>query len=288
MTTISASAVKDLREKTGLGMMQCKKALEECQGDIEKSIELLRKQGATLAAKRQDRDAKEGRVFQKLTPSTAVAVELNCETDFVAASDDFTKFGQDLLELILKEKPSNLEAIQNLQINGKQVAQINTDIMAKIGEKISIRRFVIENIGPNEFVSTYSHAGGKIGVVVKLSAQSEIQNKSILEELGKDVAMQIAAASPLALDPSGISPEVIAKEKEIYLEQTAQEGKTGPVADRIVEGRIAKFYKENCLIHQIFVKDSKITIEKLMTESAKTLNIPGLKISGFHRLQLGQ
>lgn len=288
MADISSSLVKDLREKTGLGMMQCKKALEETSGDIEKAIEHLRKQGANVAAKRMGRETKEGKILFAGNKTSTIAVEVNCETDFVTASADFSTFASQIAQLVLTEKPADMASLKTKNLGGKTVEQANTDIIAKIGENIGIRRFVIENHGANEACSTYLHGGGKIGVIVKLSATNALENSAAIEELGKDIAMQIAATSPLAITPAGLDPVLVEKEKEIAREQTLKEGKPANVVEKIVEGRISKFYKDVCLVQQQYVKDSKITVQNHLDAVAKELKIDGLTVAAFHRLQLGQ
>lgn len=281
---ISAQAVAKLREKTGLGLMQCKKALTETGGDIDAAIEFLRKQGAAVAAKRADRETKEGKIVFGSEGSTTAAVEVNCETDFVASSDDFIAFSGKVATAIAAGKPADLDALAALSLDGATVADANTAVTAKIGEKISIRRFAVETAAANEVVETYSHMGGKIGVLIKLAAD-EIKDAAALKALAKDLAMQVAASAPLSIDPSGIPANIVAKEREIARELTEKEGKTGDMLERIVEGKVNKFYKENCLLQQVFIKDNKTPIDKLLAGSAAGSN---LRVVSFHRLQLGQ
>lgn len=281
---ISAQAVAQLREKTGLGLMQCKKALMETGGDIEAAIEFLRKQGAAVAAKRADRETKEGKIVFGTEGSTTSAVEVNCETDFVASSDDFVAFSAKAAKAVATGKPADLEAVAALVVDGSTIADANTAVTAKIGEKISIRRFAVESAAANEVVETYSHMGGKIGVLIKLAAD-EVKDAAALKSLAKDLAMQVAASAPLSIDPSGIPESVVAKEREIARELTEKEGKTGEMLERIVEGKVNKFYKENCLLQQVFIKDNKTPIDKLLAGSAAGSN---LRVVAFHRLQLGQ
>jgi elongation factor Ts len=283
-TAISAQAVAQLREKTGLGLMQCKKALAETGGDIDAAIEFLRKQGAAVAAKRSDRETKEGKVVFGKAGSSVSAVEINCETDFVASSDDFNVFTAKAANAIAAGKPADLEGAQALSVDGTTLAEVNTAVIAKIGEKISIRRFAVETVGSNETVETYSHMGGKIGVLIKL-AYDEAKDEAALRTLAKDLAMQVAASAPISIDPSGIPEATVAKEREIARELTEKEGKTGDMLERIVEGKVNKFYKENCLLQQVFVKDNKTPIDKLLASSPAASN---LRIVSFHRLQLGQ
>jgi elongation factor Ts len=283
-TAISAQAVAQLREKTGLGLMQCKKALAETGGDIDAAIEFLRKAGAAVAAKRSDRETKEGKIVFGKEGSVVSAVEINCETDFVASSDDFNAFTAKAAKAIAAGKPADLEAAAALPVDGTTLAEVNTAVIAKIGEKISIRRFAVENIGANEIAETYSHMGGKIGVLIKLSFD-EVKDAAALTVLAKDLAMQIAASAPLSIDPTGIPAATVAKEREIARELTEKEGKTGDMLERIVEGKLNKFFKENCLLQQIFVKDNKTPIDKLLAASPAASN---LRVVAFHRLQLGQ
>src|SRR5690606_30368642 len=245
---ISAQAVAQLREKTGLGLMQCKKALTETGGDIDAAVELLRKQGAAVAAKRSDRETKEGKVVFARTGSSVSAVEINCETDFVAASDDFVAFADKAAEAIAAGKPADLEAVSSLTVDGSSLAEANTAVIAKIGEKITIRRFAVETLAAHEVAETYSHMGGKIGVLIKLAYDGTPTDADALGALAKDLAMQVAASAPLSIDPSGIPADVVAKEREIARELTEKEGKTGDMLERIVEGKVNKFFKENCLL----------------------------------------
>ena len=285
---ISAQAVAQLREKTGLGLMQCKKALTETGGDIDAAVELLRKQGAAVAAKRSDRETKEGKVVFARTGSSVSAVEINCETDFVAASDDFIAFADKAAQAIAAGKPADLEAVSALTVDGNSLAEANTAVIAKIGEKITIRRFAVETLAANEVAETYSHMGGKIGVLIKLAYDGTPTDADALGALAKDLAMQVAASAPLSIDPSGIPADVVAKEREIARELTEKEGKTGDMLERIVEGKVNKFFKENCLLQQVFVKDNKTPIEKLLADSAKKIGVENLRVAAFHRLQLGQ
>ena len=287
-TAISAQAVAQLREKTGLGLMQCKKALAETGGNIDAAIEFLRKQGAAVAAKRSDRETKEGKIVFGKDGSAVSAVEINCETDFVASSDDFVAFSAKAAQAIAAGKPADLEAVQALSLDGTTLAEVNTAVIAKIGEKISIRRFAVETAGPSEIIESYSHMGGKIGVLIKLAYEGEANDASALKALAKDLAMQVAASAPLSVDPKDIPTAVVDKEREIARELTMKEGKTGEMLERIVEGKLNKFYKENCLLQQIFVKDNKTPIDKLLAATATTLGVQNLHVVVFHRLQLGQ
>jgi elongation factor Ts len=285
---ISAQAVAQLREKTGLGLMQCKKALTETGGDIEAAIEFLRKQGAAVAAKRSDRETKEGKIVFGREGSTVSVVEINCETDFVASSDDFNAFTAKTAKAIAAGAPTDLNAVAALPVDGSTLAEVNTAVIAKIGEKISIRRFAVEKLAANEIAETYSHMGGKIGVLIKLAFDGTPADTAALTTLAKDLAMQVAASAPLSIDPSGIPAATVDKEREIARELTMKEGKTGDMLERIVEGKLNKFFKENCLLQQVFVKDNKTPIDKHLAAMAKVIGVDNLRVAAFHRLQLGQ
>lgn len=288
MAEVSAQAVAQLREKTGIGFLQCKKALAETDGDMDKAIEFLRKQGVAVAAKRSGKETKEGKVVLAGAASAVAAVEINCETDFVASSDDFNIFAGKVVKLTAEKQPSDVEALKALPLDGTTVSELNTAAIAKIGENISLRRLVVEKLGAGELAETYSHSNGKIGVIVKLAYQGEPKDRSALASLAKDLAMQVAAASPIAIEPKDISPAIVAKEREIARELTLKEGKTGDVVEKIVEGKVQKFFKESCLVNQVYIKDNKQTVDKLLAATAKSQGLEWVKVSAFHRLQLGQ
>jgi elongation factor Ts len=288
MSDISAQAVQQLREKTGLGILQCKKALSETGGDMEKAIEYLRKQGASVAAKRSGKETKEGKVILAASPDAVAAVEINCETDFVASSDDFNGFAAKVVKAILERKPADVEALKAAPLDGSTLGEANTAVIAKIGENISIRRFALEKVGAREWAETYSHMQGRIGVIVKLGYAGELKERAGISTLAKDLAMQVAATAPIAIEPKDVPAAVIDKEREIGRELTLKEGKTGDIVEKIVEGKIQKFYKENCLVNQLYVKDNKQTIDKLLAATAKALGLESIRILAFHRLQLGQ
>lgn len=288
MAEVTAQDVALLREKTGLGILQCKKALTETSGDMEKAIEFLRKQGAAVAAKRSGKETKEGKVILASGVDAVAAVEINCETDFVSASDDFNAFADKTARVIVDKKPSSVDALKALAMDATTVEEVNTAVIAKIGENISIRRFALEKVGASELAETYSHMQGKIGVIVKLGFTGTPNDKPGLSTLAKDLAMQVAASMPIAIEPKDIPTALIEKEREIARELTLKEGKTGDMVEKIVEGKMTRFYKENCLISQVFIKDTKITVDKLLANTAKSQGLESVKVLGFHRLQLGQ
>jgi elongation factor Ts len=288
---ISASQVKDLREKTGLGMMICKQALIEAEGDMTLAIENLRKQGQMTAAKRADKAAKEGKVSIVSDDKAAIVYEVNSETDFVARNDDFINFIDSLGKLLLAKKPADHAAalkIADASIGGVSVEARVTELVGKIGENISFRRYnKMEAASENEKVFTYLHGAGKIGVLIKLAAGSPEALKSpALAELGKDLAMQIAAESPIAVDASGIPAEVIAKEKEIYRSQAETSGKPEKIWDKMVEGKLAKFYEASALVNQKFIRDTEKTVKDRIADASKAVGTEVTPVC-FLRLELG-
>ena len=271
---ISAKTVKELRERTGAGMMDCKKALTEADGDMQKAIDWLREKGIAKAAKKAGRTAADGAVAAYISADgkTGVLLEVNCETDFTANNENFRALEKNVIEYIAKAKPADLDALNDGVIGGKKVSELVTEATATIGEKISIRRFVVyETAGK---LTTYIHMGGKIGVIVEMTGGSD--------ELGKDIAMQIAAANPSAVDRAGVDASELEHEKEILRKQALEEGKPAKIVERMVEGRINKFYKEVCLVEQDFVKadpGSKQTVKDILG---------GEKVLRFTRWQLGE
>lgn len=286
---ITAAQVSALREKTGVGMMQCKKALAESGGDMEKAVDILRKQGAAVAVKRADKVAKEGGVFLGQAQNRFAAVELNCETDFVAKSPDFLELAKFALDGVLTGKYADVNALKSAPAGGQNLEGRINELLAKIGENISVRRFSTVNVGANELCAQYSHMGGKIGVLVKLGWQGSPSSPQELQLLAKDLAMQVAAAHPLAVNESGVSTEIIAKEREIYKEQVAADPATKPeFADRVVDGKLKKFLKEVSLEDQAFVKDPKQTVKGLLKATADKLGLSSLLVVEFVRLELGK
>ena len=268
---ISAATVKELRERTGAGMMDCKKALTATGGDMQKAIDYLREKGIAKAAKKSGRIAAEGAVAAYISKDgkTGVLLEVNCETDFTANNENFRALEKKVIEHIAETKPADLDALNDGVIDGKKVSELVTEATATIGEKISIRRFVTyETEGK---LTTYIHMGGKIGVLVELTGGSD--------ELGKDVAMQIAAANPSAVDRAGVDASELEHEKEILRKQALEEGKPEKIVEKMVLGRINKFYKEVCLVEQIFVKDNEKTVKDILGKE---------KVLRFTRWQLGE
>jgi elongation factor Ts len=273
---ITAAAVNELRKATGAGMMDCKKALQETNGDMEQAIDFLRKKGAKVSANRADREAAEGAVIAIASSDkkTGVVIRLNCETDFVAKNEDFIKFANDIAAAALNNKPSSIDALKELSINSKSINELILDYVGKIGEKIDVTTY---DLVEGNLIVPYIHAGNKIGVLVALSITG-----SHVEEAGKDVAMQIAAMSPVALDKGDVSQDIIAREIEIGKAQAAAEGKPEAMLEKIALGKLNKFYKDSTLLNQDFVKDSSKTISQMLNDIEK-----GLTVTLFKRIQLG-
>jgi len=281
---ITAQQVKELRDKTGAGMMDCKKALTESNGDFEKAIEILRKKGASVAAKRADKTASEGIVLTKLLNdgTTGIIVEVNCETDFVAKGDDFINFSNFILDAIVANKPSNVEELLQQSFDGKLVQEELTTIVGKIGEKIEVSRFAIEN-SENGLVTDYIHHGAKLGVLLRVDNVESAKDE--LTKLTKDIAMQIAAMKPTYTYREDVSEEILNKEKEIYKEIAKKEGKPEHILDKIADGRLNKFFKENCLFEQASVKDNSKSVGDLLQDFNKQ-HSTNAKIKLFHRFHL--
>lgn len=246
--SISANDVKTLREKTGAGMMDCKKALSECGGDFEQAVDFLKKQGLAKAEKKGDRVAAEGLIFFKADAGLLTLLELNCETDFVARNEDFQKFGQNLAELVHAKKPASVEAALELDWNGLKVSQVVAEAVAKIGEKINVRRF--EYVTPKEGgkLGSYVHMAGRIVAVAEISG-------NVAEDLIRDICMQITAMNPQYVDKSQVPENVLEREKAIYVDQMKDSGKPANILDKIIAGKLDKFAQEISLNQQVFVKD---------------------------------
>ncbi len=272
---ITAQDVNKLRQMTGAGMMDCKKALVEADGDFDKAIEILRKKGQKVSASRSDRETTEGAVFVKSSEDKkeAVLISLNCETDFVAKNEDFQKAGQEILEVAYQHKPDSIEALRQLKVGSLTVAEKITDMVGKIGEKIDIGAYEVIK---GDLVISYVHAGSRLGVLVALENINEEA-----EEAGRDVAMQIAAMNPIALDKDDVDQTVIDREMEIGREQARAEGKPENMLDKIAQGKLNKFYKENTLLNQAFVKDPNVTIAQYIDNIHK-----GMKVTKFKRVSV--
>lgn len=274
MAQITAALVKELRERTGAGMMDCKKALTAVEGDMDKAIDFLREKGLAAAAKKAGRIAAEGVVgsFVSADGKIGAIVEVNCETDFVAKTDGFEELVEKIAAHIVATKPADVEALLASELDGQTVEALVTASVAKIGEKISVRRFALYE-APEGVVAAYIHGGGKIGVIVELKGGNA--------ELGKDVAMHVAAANPSYLERSQVPAAELEHEKEVLSEQAKNEGKPEKIIEKMVMGRINKYYKEVCLVDQEFVKDPDQTVGKLVKAA-------GAEVLAFSRFQLGE
>lgn len=273
---ISAQEVNKLRLQTGAGMMDCKKALVEAEGDFDKAIELLRKKGQKVSASRADRVASEGAILAHTNGKNGIIIELNCETDFVAKNADFQKYGEAVLSVTAENRPETKEAILDLSYNGLKISDMMLDTIGKIGEKIEIS--VYDSIDGDQVVA-YIHPGARLGVLVAFKGNSTAD----LQMIGKDIAMQIAAMSPVAVDKDGVDQELIQKEIEIGMDQARQEGKPEAMLEKIAQGKLNKYFKDSTLLNQEFVKDASKTVAQYLKESAG----PDITISGFKRVQLG-
>ncbi|MBR6951091.1 MAG: elongation factor Ts [Oscillospiraceae bacterium] len=284
----TAQDVKNLREMTGVGMMDCKKALTAADGDVEKAIEWLREKGLAAAQKKAGRIAAEGMAYAAIIDGVGVVVEVNAETDFVAKNEKFVDYVKGVAAVVAKEAPADLEALLAAPYgNGKTVVEQQQEMVLVIGENINVRRFARYDTGVNV---PYIHAGGKIGVMVNMEVEN-IADEAALTELGKDVAMQIAAMNPAFLDKSQVDASTLDKEKEILTVQAKQDPKNANKPDNIIEkmvmGRIGKYYEENCLMQQAFVKENKISVEKHVAEVAKQLG-GKITVKSFTRFEKGE
>lgn len=283
---ITAKSVKELRERTGAGMMDCKKALTETNGDIEKAVEFLREKGLAAAAKKAGRVAAEGLVKTYVSEDSkkASVIEVNCETDFVAANDQFVSFVDKLAKMVVETTATTVEELESQKFDGDQtVKEALTSLIATLGENMTIRRFAKFDVN-NGLVKTYVHGGGRIGVAVELACDTQ---SPVVEEVARELCMQVAAANPLYLDENAVDKEAIEKEKEIYRVQALNEGKPENIVEKMVLGRIKKYYKEVCLVDQLWVKDGDKTIKKLLEEKSKEVGSP-ITISKFVRFERGE
>lgn len=282
----TAKDVQALREKTGVGMMDCKKALTESGGDMDKAIEFLREKGLAASEKKAGRVAAEGMVFATIKDNLGVAVEVNSETDFVAKNADFQKFVADVADAVMINKPVDVEALFACKYPGSDltVEDMQREKVLTIGENIKVRRFALYEGGVNV---PYVHMGGKIGVLVNMEVSDNLVGNSEVDTLGRDIAMQIAAMNPGYLCADEVDASVLEKEREILMAQAINEGKPQQVAEKMVNGRIKKFYSENCLLDQAFVKDDKSSVSQHVDTIAKNLG-GSIKVTKFVRFEKGE
>lgn len=276
MAEITAKLVKELRDRTGAGMMDCKKALGETNGDIEKAIDLLREKGIAKAAKKSGRTAAEGLIFDGVSADnkTAVVLEFNSETDFVAKNDEFKALGAKMVEIALRPEIKTVEDLKAAEIDGVTVETTITNLIAKIGENMSLRRF--EKVTAEGFVTTYNHLGGKLGVIVEMTGEATEANIT----KAKDIAMHVAAMDPKYVDRSVVTTDDLDREREISRKQLEAEGKPAQIIEKILVGKMNKFYEESCLVDQIFVKaENKETVAEYAGD---------IKVVSFARYKVGE
>jgi len=274
MATISAKLVKELREKTGAGMMDCKKALQATDGDLDAAVDYLREKGISKAAKKADRIAAEGLVHVASKDNDAVIVEINSETDFVALNEDFQKLVQDIANHILEVKPEDIDALNKSEIDGQTVQDKITEAVSKIGEKLTLRRFVLAEKTDNGAFGEYLHMGGRIGVLSIVEGTTDT-------EVAKGVAMHAAALNPKYVSKDQVSEDELNHEREILKQQALNEGKPEKIVDKMVEGRMRKYLEEICIVNQPFVKDSEVTVEKYLQQHDS-------KLVDFVRFEVGE
>ena len=286
---ISAKDVMELRKQTDCGMMECKKALTEADGNFEKAIEILRERGLATAAKKASRVAAEGMVYADYCPKckVGVVIEVNAETDFVAKNDKFVDFVKKATKVIMEQNPADVETLMNCKMGDETVDQALKELILVIKENIKVRRFTrYEGV-----CSAYVHGGGTHGILVNFETTNGIEAKDEFVAYGKDIAMQVAAANPSYVDEASVPAEVVAKEKEIMLAQMAQDPKNANkpenVKQKMIEGKIKKFFKENCLVDQEFVKDGDLSVAQYTAKVAKDLG-GDIKIVKFARFQKGE
>jgi elongation factor Ts len=274
MANITAAEVNKLRKMTGAGMMDCKKALVESEGDFDKAIDILRKKGQKVANKRADKEANEGIVMAKTTEDKkfGAVLKISCETDFVAKNEEFVAFANNVMDLILATKPANADALKAMELNGTTIDAGLTEMVGKTGEKMELAGYECIEA---ENVAAYNHMGNKLATVLGL-------NKTGADDTGHQLAMQVAAMNPVAVDKDDVPQDVIDKEIEIGKDIARQEGKKEELLEKIAMGKLNKFFKENTLVNQDFVRDTKITVAQFLKNTDADL-----KVTGFKRLMLG-
>lgn len=283
---ITAKMVKELREKTGAGMMDCKKALSETNGDMERAIEVLREKGLAAAAKKSGRVAAEGiiKTYISEDKKNGAMIELNCETDFVAINEDFVGFAEKVTKIVTEGNFTTVEEVLAANFEGdKTIQEALTELIAKIGENMSLRRFEKFSV-ENGIVKDYIHGAGRIGVMLELACEKESE---VLDVLAKDICMQVAAANPLFLSEADVDQKSLETEREVYRAQALNEGKPEKIVEKMVEGRIKKYLKEVCLLDQAWVKDGDMSISKLLEEKSKEVGAP-ISIVRYARFERGE
>ena len=277
--SVSAKEVKDLRDKTKAGFLDCKNALVEANGDMEQAIKILREKGIAKAGKKSERTTKEGLVLSRVGKNYGLLIKVSCETDFVSRNEDFQKFVENLSDFLEKEKPRNLEeALKVKHPEGSSVEDLLKQKVGEIGENIHLSEYKLLLIkeGENATISSYIHMGGKVGALVKIQGSNE------LAEVGKDIAMHIAAAKPQAIDSDSLDSKLLESEKEILLKQMADSGKPPEILEKIIDGKMKKFFEESCLLHQEFIKNPDLCISDLLKQADSKA-----KILAFSLMEIG-
>ncbi len=286
---ITAAMVKELRDKTGAGMMDCKKALTENNGDVDAAIKFLREKGLAAAAKKAGRVAAEGLVGTFIEGNVAALCEVNCETDFVAKNDDFQGLVGDLAEHVAKKAPAKMDDLMGqpfLKNDGQSVEALVTEKISTIGEKISVRRF--ERYDDGDAYGAYLHSGGKIGVLVKLNLSDKGKaSDDNVQNLARDIAMHVASEAPLAITRDDLDPNVVQNEKEIFVAQAKEQGKPDNIIEKMVVGKVNKFIAESCLADQAFIKDPDVKVKNLVENVGKEVGTD-ISIGGFVRFKVGE
>lgn len=286
MAEITAALVKELREMTGAGMMECKKALVEAEGDMDKAVDVLRTRGLAAVAKKAGRATNEGTIAAVVSEDgkTGALVELNCETDFVSMNEKFKAYADKVARAALVNKPADLDALKASEVDGETVEAVITDAIHVMGENTELARFAVVEA---DAISSYIHGGGKIGVLVQFATEGVDTASDAFKACGHDVAMQVAAVAPVAANREAVDPAVVEHEMSIYKAQAAESGKPENIQVKIAEGRLEKFFKENCLTEQDFVKNPDQTITEYVDGVAKELG-GSIKIVGFERFVMGE
>ncbi len=289
MAQITAALVKELREMTGAGMMECKKALTEAEGDIDKAVDVLRTHGLAAAAKKAGRATNEGMVMALVSDNgqAGALVELNCETDFVGMNEKFHAYAEKIATAVIANQPADMDALKASEIDGEKVEDVVTDAIHTLGENIQLARFAYAG-QPEGAVASYIHGGGKIGVLVEFKlGDTSFATNDEFKKYGRDIAMQVAAASPVAATRESVDPAIIEHEMSIYKAQAAESGKPENIQEKIATGRMEKFYKESCLTEQAFVKDPDQSVNQYTAAVAKQLGTT-IEIVDFKRFMLGE
>jgi len=282
--SVTINMVKELRERSAAGMMDCKKALEECNGDMEQAVDWLRQKGLSQVAKRATRAATEGRVSLRMSADGKMAMltEVRCETDFVSRGEKFQAFADLVADTAFEKNPASPEALREMVESEFQT------LLAQTGENTIIGRIVRMDLSGTGMIASYIHTNEKLGVLVELSCENEATiGNAQFKELGKNIAMQVAAASPLSLDANCLDPAELEREREVIRQKTLEEGKPENMVDKIVDGRIKKFYQEVCLVEQTYIRDDKKNISQLLEEEGKALG-DKIGVRSFYRMQLGE